>query len=225
MRPLLPPARRLKLSRRKHGTAITLLIHRRKRGGTSTERCYFRRRVYTFRYHARTHVHARPREFKKPDSGIARRNVLRKKARRNRPRNAPPTPATVIHPGDAAIWSGPYDECRVRRICERRGKMRVVSFPAGIFHRFRHGAHTSALRVPFYLFIFFPWKGYPTFRPRDWLARNSAGCFDKFAWRVSSPQTEDASYELTVRKDIPTKLYRILISINSPSHKNLHTLI
>jgi len=110
-------------------------------------------------------LYTRPWEFKKPDSGIARRCF----ADRQKKTANSPVECTVdfrdCNSSRRAIWSGPYDECRICRVCEWRGKMRVVSFSAGIFHRFRraHECASSESHV-----LFFSWKRYLTFRPRGW---------------------------------------------------------
>jgi len=170
-----------KLSRHKHGTAITFLIYVR-------NAAIFRPSVvilgaahmYTFRY------------------TLVREN-LKSRIQESRcfadERKTTDSPAECTadsrdcNSSRRAIWSGPYDECRVRRVCERRGKMRVVSFP-GIFHRFCRSTRVRFERVAW--FFFFPWKRYPTFRPHGWLTRNSVGCFALISLRDKCNRTKDA---------------------------------
>lgn len=60
--------------------------------------CYFRRRVYTIRYcNIRSTVENLKSGIQELCGGVLRTDENEK--RRIRPQNAPPAPATVIHPG------------------------------------------------------------------------------------------------------------------------------
>lgn len=161
-----------KLSRRKHGMAITFLM-------SETLRYFDRALLFSAPRVYISMLYTRPREFKKPDSGIARRCFADGQKTANSP-----VECTVdfrdCNSSRRAIWSGPYDECRVCRVCERRGKMRVVSFSAGIFHRFRRGTRVRFKRV----FLFFCEKDTRRFVRAVGSKFCGLFCFDKFTWQM-----------------------------------------